>query len=408
MNTQRWKRSFFTIWAGQAISLITSAALQMAIIWYLTDTTGSAMVLAIATMVGFLPQAILGTMIGVLVDRWNRKLVMIGADLMVAAAGVVLAVVALTIELPIWVVMLVLLIRSIGTAFHTPALSAVTPLLVPEDQLTKCAGYSQSVQSASYIISPAIGAFLYATWELNAIILIDVLGALIACTTVAVVAIPKQKPQAESTTSNFFEEVKDGYRALRESKGLFVLLWIGALYAFVFMPINALFPLMSMSYFKGTATHASIVEIAFAVGMLVGGLLLGAWGGFKNRALNIVFSISLMGIALFISGLLPINGYLVFVLCSVLMGLSSPFYNGVQMALIQEKIQPEYLGRVFGLLGSLVSFAMPIGLIVSGIFADQVGINMWFLLSGVVIIGIAILSASLPSIRELDKKAKRS
>ncbi|WP_339276610.1 MFS transporter [Paenibacillus sp. FSL W8-0426] len=407
MNTQRWKRSFFTIWAGQAISLITSAALQMAIIWYLTDTTGSAMVLAIATMVGFLPQAILGTMIGVLVDRWNRKLVMIGADLMVAAAGVALAVVALTIELPIWVVMLVLLIRSIGTAFHTPALSAVTPLLVPEDQLTKCAGYSQSVQSASYIISPAIGAFLYSTWELNAIILIDVLGALIACTTVAVVTIPNQKLQAESATSNFFEEVKDGYRVLRESKGLFALLWIGALYAFVFMPINALFPLMSMSYFKGTATHASIVEIAFAAGMLVGGLLLGAWGGFKNRALSIVFSISLMGSALFISGLLPINGYLVFVLCSVLMGLSSPFYNGVQMALIQEKIQPEYLGRVFGLLGSLVSFAMPIGLIVSGIFADRVGINMWFLLSGVVIIGIAILCASLPSIRELDKKAER-
>lgn len=119
-----------------------------------------------------------------------------------------------------------------------------------------------------------------------------------------------------------------------------------------------------------------------------------------------MFSISLMGIALLISGLLPVNGYLVFVLCSVLMGLSSPFYNGVQMALIQENIQPEYLGRVFGLLGSLVSFAMPIGLIVSGIFSDRVGINTWFLLSGVVIIGIAILCASLPSIRELDKKAE--
>ncbi len=87
MKQQNWKRSFFTIWAGQAISLITSAVLQMAIIWYLTDTTGSAMVLSMATMVGFLPQAILGTVIGVWVDRWNRKLVMIGADLIVAAAG---------------------------------------------------------------------------------------------------------------------------------------------------------------------------------------------------------------------------------------------------------------------------------------------------------------------------------
>lgn len=174
MIQKNWKRSFFTIWAGQAVSLITSSVLQMAIIWYLTDTIGSALVLSMASMVGFLPQAILGTMIGVLVDRWNRKLVMIGADLIIAAAAAVLAVVALTIDLPIWVVMIVLFIRSIGTAFHTPALSAVTPLLVPEDQLTKCAGYSQSVQSVSYILSPAIGAFVYATWELNAIIAIDV------------------------------------------------------------------------------------------------------------------------------------------------------------------------------------------------------------------------------------------
>lgn len=403
MKQRNWKRSFFTIWAGQAISLITSAVLQMAIIWYLTDTTGSAMVLSMATMVGFLPQAILGTVIGVWVDRWNRKLVMIGADLIVAAAGAALALVALTIDLPIWVVMLVLFIRSVGTAFHTPALSAVTPLLVPEDQLTKCAGYSQSVQSVSYILSPAIGAYLYATWELNQIIAIDIIGAIIAAITVSIVAIPKQMKKDESVKSNFFGEAKEGYRIFKESKGLFALLWIGALYMFVFMPINALFPLMSMSYFGGTATHASIVEIVFAAGMLVGGLLLGIWGGFKNRARSITFSIALMGISLFVSGLLPVNGFLVFVLCSTLMGFSSPFYSGVQMALIQEKIEPEYLGRVFGLLGSIMSFAMPIGLIMSGIFADQIGINTWFMLSGICVIGIAILCVVLPSIRNLDQ-----
>ncbi|MBU5348108.1 MFS transporter [Paenibacillus lautus] len=403
MIQQNWKRNFFTIWAGQAVSLITSAVLQMAIIWHLTETTGSAMVLSMATMVGFLPQAVLGTMIGVLVDRWNRKMVMIGADLMVAAAGAALAMVALFIELPVWVVMIVLFVRSIGTAFHTTALSAVTPLLVPEEQLTKCAGYSQSVQSVSYILSPAIGAFLYATWELNAIIAMDVLGALIASITVAMIAIPKQVRLVEDVKGKFFEEAKEGFRIFRESKGLFSLLWIGALYMFVFMPINALFPLMSMSYFGGTATHASIVEIVFAAGMLIGSLLLSVWGGFKNRTMSIIFSISLMGIALFISGLLPIHGFLIFVLCSALMGFSSPFYNGVQMALIQEKIQPEYLGRVFGLLGSLMSFAMPIGLIVSGIFADRIGIHTWFMLSGVCIIGIAVLCVLLPSIRNLDK-----
>ncbi len=403
MNKLNWKRSFFTIWAGQAISLITSAVLQMVIIWYLTDTTGSALVLSMATMVGFLPQAILGTMIGVLVDRWNRKLVMIGADLIIAVAGVVLAVVALMIELPVWVVMVVLFIRSIGTAFHSPALSAATPLLVPEDQLTKCAGYSQSVQSVSYILSPAIAAFLYATWDLNLIIALDVLGALVACITVTIVAIPKQEIKTEMVQSSIISEAKAGYNILKENKGLFALLWIGAFYCFIYMPINALFPLMSMSYFGGTTTHASIVEIMFAVGMLAGGLLLSTWGGFKKPTISIVTSFIAMGFALIIAGLLPINGFFIFVFCSAIMGFSAPFYSGVQMALIQEKIQPEYLGRVFGLLGSIMSLAMPLGLIVSGIFADQIGINRWFAVSGIGILILALLSSLHPSMKELDK-----
>lgn len=161
-----WKLKFYTIWAGQAVSLITSAILQMAIIFYLTEKTGSAMVLSMASLVGFLPYAVFGPAIGVLVDRHDRKKIMIGADLIIAAAGAVLAIVAFYMELPVWMVMIVLFIRSIGTAFHTPALNSVTPLLVPEEQLTKCAGYSQSLQSISYIVSPAVAALLYSVWDL--------------------------------------------------------------------------------------------------------------------------------------------------------------------------------------------------------------------------------------------------
>lgn len=180
-RTLNWKQKFFTIWSGQAISLISSAILQMAIIFHLTEKTGSAMVLSVASLIGFMPYAILGPVIGVLVDRYNRKMIMILADLIIAAAGAVLAVIAMYMELQVWMIMVVLFIRSVGTAFHSPALSAVTPLLVPEDKLTICAGYTQSLQSIGYIISPAIAAFLYSFWALNAIIAIDVVGAVIAC-----------------------------------------------------------------------------------------------------------------------------------------------------------------------------------------------------------------------------------
>lgn len=400
-ETTNWKYKFFTIWFGQAVSLITSAILQMAIVFYLTEKTGSAMVLSIATLIGFLPYAVFGPAIGVLVDRYDRKKIMIGADLVIAIAAAALAIVAKYMEPPIWMVMVVLFIRSIGTAFHSPALSAVTPLLVPEEQLTKCAGYSQSMQSISYIVSPAIAAFLYSIWDLNWIIAIDVLGAVIACITVAFVYIPKLNPELQER-KYFMEELKDGFNVLRQNKGLYALLLVGTLYMFVYMPINALYALMSMSYFGGTPYHVSITEIAYASGMLAGGMLLGVIGGLKKRIPLITASILLMGVSLTISGFLPTNGFIVFAVCCGLMGFSVPFYSGVQMALYQEKIQPEYLGRVFSLTGSIVSLAMPLGLILSGLFADRIGVNHWSFISGVIIIGIGIICPMIPSIRKLD------
>ena len=403
-ETLKWKRDFFTIWTGQAISLFTSAILQMAIIFYLTEKTGSAMVLSIASLVGFLPYAVFGPMIGVLVDRYDRKKIMIGADLIIAAAGAAMAIIALYMELPVWMVMIVLFIRSIGTAFHSPALSAVTPLLVPEEQLTRCAGYSQSLQSISYILSPAAAAFLYSVWELNAIIAIDVLGAVIACITVALVRIPKLSLKKQSLEQNFMKEMKEGLVVLKENKGLFALLLIGTLYMFVYMPINALYPLISMEYFEGTPMHVSVTEIAYASGMLAGGLLLGLFGSFKKRIVLITASIFMMGASLTISGLLPTSGFVIFVVCCAIMGFSVPFYSGVQTALFQEKIKPEYLGRVFSLTGSIMSLAMPVGLILSGIFADRIGVNNWFLISGILIVGIAIVCPLIPVVKSLDDK----
>ena len=399
-----WKLKFYTIWAGQAVSLITSAILQMAIIFYLTEKTGSAMVLSMASLVGFLPYAVFGPAIGVLVDRHDRKKIMIGADLIIAAAGAVFAIVALYMELPVWIVMIVLFIRSIGTAFHTPALNAVTPLLVPEEQLTKCAGYSQSLQSISYIVSPAVAALLYSVWDLNAIIAIDVLGAVIASITVAIVRIPKLGDQVQSLEPNFIREMKEGIVVLRQNKGLFALLLIGTLYTFVYMPINALYPLISMEYFNGTPMHISITEIAFASGMLAGGLMLGRLGSYEKRVPLITGSFFMMGASLAIAGLLPPSGFIIFVVCCAIMGLSVPFYSGVQTALFQQKIKPEYLGRVFSFTGSIMSLAMPLGLILSGFFADRIGINHWFLISGILIIGIAIVCPMMTEVRKLDLK----
>lgn len=168
------------------------------------------------------------------------------------------------------------------------------------------------------------------------------------------------------------------------------------------MPINALFPLMSMEHFEGTAFHVSVIEIAFALGMLAGGLALGALGTLKNRYLMIAASIALIGLGLAVSGLLPPSGFLLFAASCLVMGFAAPFYAGVQTALIQEKIQPQYLGRVFSLLGSVQGLAMPLGLILSGMFADGIGVSRWFLVSGMLLLSVAMLAFMLPAMRKLE------
>jgi DHA3 family macrolide efflux protein-like MFS transporter len=402
MQTLRWKTQFFTIWAGQAVSLITSAILQMAIILYLTETTGSALVLSLASLVGFLPYAVLGPFIGVLVDRCNRKHIMILSDLVIALAAAILALVALSGALPVWLVMATLFVRSVGTAFHTPTLSAVTPLLVPQDMLAKCAGYSQAIQSVSLLLSPALAAFLYMVWDLTAVIALDIAGAVVASITVALVSIPKLQGPHETTELHFIREMKEGFAALQANKGLFTLLWIGFLFTFIYMPINALFPLMSMEHFGGTAFHVSLIEVTFALGMLAGGLVLGLLGTLGKRNLLIAASIAVMGLVLVVSGLLPPSGFLVFAASCLVMGFAAPFYAGVQTALIQEKIQPQVLGRVFSLIGSVQGFAMPLGLMLSGLLADGIGVSRWFFVSGVLLLLVALLAFLLPSLRELE------
>lgn len=401
---EHWKRNYAILWGGQAVSLLTSSILQMALIWHLTAATQSALVLSMASLAGFLPSAVLGAVAGTLVDRMSRKAAMVGADLFIAAVSLVLVFAAMDGELPVWLILTVLAMRSVGTAFHTPAISATTPLIVPAEQLTRCAGYTHSLQTIGFIAGTAIAGILYPVWTISGMVALDVAGAVIACLAVALIPIPEVENPTIAATSSLWQETKEGYKILRQQKGLFAILWSAAIFMILYSPINALFPLMSLDHFGGTTVQASIAEIAFAVGMLVGGLLLGVKGGFRRRGFGIPFSVALMGLPICLSGLLPPSGFWLFAALCVVMGLSCPIYNAPVTALMQERVPPEYLGRVFGLYGSVCSLAMPIGLVLSGAFADRVGTPHWFFITGALCVLLAIGMYLTPSIRNIDEK----
>lgn len=400
---QNWKKNFFTIWTGQAFSQFSSSVLQFAIVWYLTDHTGSALVLSAAMLMGFLPQGILGPLIGVFIDRYQRKKIMIISDLVISLASLVMVFAGWMGFLSTGFILVILLIRSIGAAFHTPCLQAVTPQIVPEDQLTRCAGYSQSLESVSQILSPVAAAVLYQSWSLSGIVFLDVIGALIAVFALIISQIPELDRNIASAKLHVIRETKEGFRILRTNKGMLGLVLISALYTLALMPTSALFPLMSMSYFGGTSSHASAVEVVFSIGLLIGSLVLSRWGGTKNRVYTIVGSYLLMSGSLFVSGLLPSNGFIVFAICSLLMGISGPFYWGMFTPLLQSKFEPEYLGRVISLSSSIRVICSPVGLSLSGVFAEMFGVEKWFLIAGGLTLLAAILCLGIPTIRECDR-----
>lgn len=404
IKTSNWKRNFFTIWTGQAFSQLSSSILQFAIAWHLTDETNSAMVLSAAMFMGFLPQGILGLFTGVFIDRYNRKYIMILSDLFISASSVILVVAGWMGMLSTELILGVLFLRSVGSAFHNPCLQAVTPQIVPADQLTRCAGYSQAVESVSQIISPVLAAVLYSVWSMSQIVFLDVIGSLIAVFTLGITVIPRLQQEERSKKAGVLREAKEGLGILWGNKGIFGLVLIGIIYTFALMPTSALFPLMSMSYFGGTSTHASISEAVFSVGLLCGSLVLAKWGGSKNKIYTIIGSFLMMSFSLFLSGLLPPGGFYIFVFCSWLMGVSGPFYWGIYTPLLQKNFEAKYLGRVMSLSSSIRLLSGPIGLGVSGLIAERYGVEQWFLVAGVLVLLAAVLCGVIPSVHNCDNK----
>ena len=414
MTGNSWKLKLACVWGGELVSVLTSSILQMGFVWHITLTTNSASMLSLASLAGFLPLALFGTFAGTIVDRLPLKVSLIGADLFIAAVSAIVAMVSLTGVLPVWVVMVALFVRAIGSSLHTPAFQALTPLVAPAEHLTRLAGVTQAVQSGGYILGTAVAAVIYPLWGLTAMIALDVAGALFA--TVAMLAarldVGGTGQNAAAGEKNLglvaqaralAAETADGYRVLRGYRGLFALLWCGFVFTLVFSPISALFPLMTLDHFGGTTGDAATAEIVFSVGMIAGSALLTATGGFRNRALTVVAATALYGVATFAAGLLGTGGFVAFLAMSFLMGLSSPFYSGPQTALMQEKVPPEYLGRVFGLYGAIMSWAMPLGLAFSSLFADAVGAPAWFVGAGAAMVLLACVTWAIPAIRRIEE-----
>ena len=399
---QEYKKTFTKIFIGQTFSLLTSAIVQYAIVWYLTFTTGSAIVLSIAMIVATLPQIILGPFAGVIVDRIDRKKIMMFSDSFIAITTLILVIMFMVGSVPTAAIYIVLAVRSLGSTFHTPSFQASIPLIAPEDKIVQISGINQTITSVTNIFAPMLAGILYSAWKIEFVMLLDIIGAVFGVISIAIVKIPKIEKRKERV--QVFKEMKEGIHEIKNSKFISVMVIYVTIISIIFMPVGTLFPLMTSNYFGLQPFHASIVETLFSVGMLIGGIALSIWGGFEKKQYTVIFSILLFGAFLTISGIVPVSMFYVFVILSCLMGFTIPLFNGTLMAMLQIKIAPEKLGRVFSIITSMMLVATPLGLLLGAPIAEKIGVNIWLLLSGLLIILVSIGVLFFKSIHQEEWK----
>lgn len=402
-------RPFFIIWSGQAVSLFGSALVQFALIWWLTDTTGSATVLAVATIVGMLPQIFLSPIAGTLVDRWNRRRVMVIADSAIALATLILAALFALDVVEVWHVYLLMFIRSAAGAFHWPAMQASTTLMVPQQHYSRVAGMNQTLFGLSSIVSPPLGALLLAVLPIQGILSIDVATALFAIVPLFFIAIPQPEPSNVSTETSkpsVVAEFREGLRFVLGWPGLLIILVMATVINMLVNPAMALLPILVTEHFGGGVSELAGLEAVFGIGMVLGGIGLSVWGGFKRRIVTVMLGIMLEGLGVAAIGFAPANAFAMAGGAFFVFGFLNTIVNGSLMAVLQTAVPPAIQGRVFTLVSSGAAAAAPLGLIIAGPVADAVGVQFWFVIGGLAMSALGIIAFFVPAIMNIEEQAQ--
>jgi DHA3 family macrolide efflux protein-like MFS transporter len=418
--------TFLLIWTGELISIIGSGLTSFALgVWIYTQT-GQATPFALTVLFGNLPRILLSPLAGSLADRWNRRWLMILADtgdaLVTLAAFILLSLG----NLQIWQIYLISLFNAAFASFQEPAYTASITMLVPKKDLARASGMVQMGQAAEMLVSPLLAGLLFLAIGLNGIIMVDFATFFFAIGALMLVKIPQPKISASEAgqRTQVVQDAVFGWNYLRARAGLFGLLCYFALVNFLLNFAAVLTVPLVLSF--GTASMLGVVETVFGSGMLLGGLVMSAWGGPRHRIQGVIGFIALSAAGLFIAGLQPspywVGGGLFILMFCI------PLASGPSQAIFQTKVSPEVQGRVFAIRSMISRSMMPLAFLIAGPLADIIfepwmraggalansifgtligtgtgrGIGLLFTFSGMLLIAASILAYANPRIRLVE------
>ncbi|WNF23386.1 MFS transporter [Mesobacillus jeotgali] len=384
-----WLKNIILFLSSQTISLFGSSLVQYAIMWHITLTTESGLMMTLFIICGFIPTFLLSPVAGVWADRYNRKILIVLSDGLIAISTLILAILFLMGYDSVWLLFVMAAVRALGTGIQTPAVGAILPQIVPKDKLTKVNGANGSIQAVIMFVSPMVSAALLAMASLEVIFFIDVITAAIAIVTLlAFLKISVHEKAAEKQTTSYFSDFKQGIKYVNGQAFLKRFFLLFAIFLALMAPAAFLTPLQVTRSFGGDVWELTAIEIAFSIGMMAGGAIIATWGGFKNKVKTMAFAGFIMGACTLALGIVPIFWlYLAFM---ALFGIAMPIFNTPTTVLLQEKIEENYLGRVFGVMGMISTSMMPLGMLVFGPMADFIDIEWLLIGTGIFILILTV------------------
>jgi DHA3 family macrolide efflux protein-like MFS transporter len=400
---------FAIIFIGQAFSLFGSRLVQFALVWWLTMESGSASVLAFASIMAILPQVLLGPFAGTLVDRWNRRTILMVSDGVIALAVVVLALLFAQGSVQVQHIYVLMAVRSLGGAFQWPAMQASTSLMVPEEHLSRISGLNQSLQGLANIVAPPLGALLLELIPVQNILVIDVSTAILAIGPLFFISIPQPRREVSAEgRPSVLTDLKEGFRFVWGWKGLMMIVGMALVINLLTSPAFSLLPILVTNHYNGGAIELAWFQSANGVGMIAGGILLGVWGGFKSRIRTAMSAMIIMGGGLLIFSFLPGDAFLLGVGLLFVFGTMNSIANASFFALLQATVPADIQGRVFTMMMSLIMSMTPVGLALAGPVADLLGLRIWYTVAGVVMMIMSVGALFVPTIRQLEEESPTS
>lgn len=377
MNTQ-WKKNVILFLSSQTISLFGSMLVQYAITWFITLHTRSGLMVTISIICGFLPNFFLSPFAGVWADRYNRRLLIILSDSMIAIATLVLAILFLTGHDAIWLLFAASAIRSVGGGIQGPAVAAFLPQIVPEDKLTRVNATNSTIQSVVMLASPMLSGALLTFASIESVFFIDVVTASVAVAILLwFLPVPAHAKALSKQTTGYFSDLREGIVYIKNHAFIMRYFLFCAVFFILAAPLAFLTPLQVARSFGGDVWRLTAIEITFSVGMMLGGIVMTSWGGFANKVHSMVLSILVIATGTFALGFVP--AFWLYLIFMGLMGIAMPVFNTPATVLLQQRVEENFLGRVFGVLGMIASAMMPLGMVIFGPLADLVAIE-WLLI----------------------------